>query len=95
MVNLVFHHKAKVHNHYLLEQKIWEIDDKKRYPNGFKYSLVCINLKTKEKILFDNHSPKGHHFHINEDEFDYDFKDENKLMTDFIQLVYEKFGVRI
>ncbi len=88
-------HKSKLQNRYILELKIWTIENDKNYPETYKYRLICIDKKTGNKILFDNHSPKGHHFHINNNEFQYKFINEDKLIRDFEKLIFEHFGVKL
>ena len=92
---LKYWHKAKLQNRYILELKIWIIKDDKNYPDNYKYSLICLDEKKNSKILFDNHSPKGHHFHIDKQEFKYEFINEEKLVNDFEKLIFEHFGVKL
>ncbi len=80
---------------YILELKIWTIENDKNYSESYKYRLICMDKKTGNKILFDNHSPKGHHFHINDEEFQYKFINEDKLIRDFEKLIFEHFGVKL
>ncbi len=90
-----FSYKAKLHKRYVVELNIFQFSDKKKYPDNIKYRLICIDIKTGKKVLFDNHIPKGHHFHINETEFKYDFVNEDQLIEDFQKLIYDHFGVRL
>lgn len=53
------------------------------------------SLISDDKILFDNHSPKGHHFHINDEEFQYKFTNEDDLIKDFEKLIFEHYGVKL
>ena len=92
---LIYKHKAKIQKKYILELSIWKIPDKERYPDGIKYSLICLDINTENKILFDNHYPKGPHIHINEEEIKYDYVDENKLVDDFSKIIFEHFGVKL
>lgn len=68
----------------IAELKIWVVPISQDYPDGLKYSMFLI-LKETGKVLvgFDNHKPKGHHFHYQGRESTYKFKDENKLLEDF------------
>ncbi len=43
----------------------------------------------------DNHHPKGHHIHIDDKEWPYQYVDEIQLMRDFKALVFEYMGVKI
>ena len=93
---IIFFHKAIINKRYMLELKIRQFMGKnEKYPDALKYNLIFLDLKTDKKILFDNHPPKGHHYHIGEKEFDYEFKDEEKLISDFKTLVLNRFGVII
>jgi len=92
---LLYWHKARLHGHYILEMSIHEVEKSKRYPNGSKYGLIFKDLKTDRYILMDNHHPKGPHIHINDRELAYEFVDEDKLITDFKELVLVNMGVKI
>lgn len=80
---------------YVLEQKIYRVDDLKTFPDGVKYSLVFYDQKTRNKVLMDNHHPKGHHVHVGEKEFEYTFVNERTLIKDFMQYVYQYMGVKL
>lgn len=43
----------------------------------------------------DNHHPKGPHFHLDNDEFDYDYKSDDKLIEDFKKLVLQHIGEKL
>jgi len=90
-----YYHKAKLQNRFVLELNIHYISDSKQYPDNIKYRLICYDTKNRRKILFDNHAPKGHHLHIDENEFPYVFVDENQLIDDFQKHVLDHFGVRL
>ncbi len=77
-----------------MELKIHTVDDK-RYVDGVKYSLLMIDIKNDKKVLMDNHHPKGHHFHLDEDEFDYQYKNDDTLIEDFKKLVLQHFGEKL
>jgi hypothetical protein len=79
---------------FVLEAKIWVIADS-RYPDGVKYSLVFIDTKTGRKVLLDNHQPKGHHLHLDDNEFTYNYVNDKLLIGDFKSLVFQHFGVSI
>ena len=92
---LKFYNKEVLDTNHVLEIKIWEIPVSADYPEGFKYSFILIEPKTGKKILMDNHKPKKHHFHINEKEFDYNFRGINKLFNDFKKLVFKHLEVKL
>ncbi len=54
-----------------------------------------IDIKTKKKVLMDNHTPKGHHYHINDEEFDYKYIGIEQLVEDFYSLVKVHLGVSL
>lgn len=43
----------------------------------------------------DNHHPKGHHIHIDNDEVSYSFESEEKLVADFKELASKHLGVKL
>ena len=70
-------------------------DDKKRYPDGVKYSLLCLNIETGKKLLMDNHFPKGPHIHFGKVEKKYNFENIDRLFNDFKTLVSTFMEVEI
>lgn len=80
---------------YVIELEILEVEDAAKYPDGIKYALICKDLKSGEHVLMDNHHPKGPHLHINEDEFEYTYSSDEKLIEDFRKLVEENLGVKL
>tara|TARA_Y100000590_G_scaffold112202_1_gene127980 strand:- start:1689 stop:1985 length:297 start_codon:yes stop_codon:yes gene_type:complete len=80
--SLVLHDKVLLKGNVIVETKIWEISDKKRYPDGLKYSLFAI-FQGEVLVGYDNHHPKGHHRHIDGQEFKYKFSTLEKLKNDF------------
>ena len=79
---------------YVLEAKIWTVDDD-RYKDGVKYSLIFVELRSGRKVLLDNHHPKGHHVHLDDQEFGYPYCGDKQLIADFKNYVYQHFGVNI
>jgi hypothetical protein len=92
---LRFHKKYEAFNRYIIELSFYELDKSKFYPDGVKYGFICFDSETGNKILMDNHSPKGHHIHINKDEYDYMYVSIDRLFVDFRTLVFENLGVKI
>ncbi|MBI4650996.1 hypothetical protein HY745_06890 [Candidatus Desantisbacteria bacterium] len=92
---IVYWHKAKLQNRYVLELKIWNVGKSDNYPDGHKFSLICFDIKTKKKILIDNHKPKRSHIHIDDKEIPYDYVDEDKLIEDFKKIILEHLGVKL
>ncbi len=94
--SLKFWHKAMIKGRYVVELSIHDLSkNKSDYPDGIKYGLICVDLKTKKRVLFDNHHPKGPHMHIDDQEIDYQFIDEETLIDDFKQIVLEHLGVKL
>lgn len=92
---LHFHEKSYVRGRrFLQELKIWYVDDS-RYKDGVKYSLIFLELKTGRRVLLDNHHPKGHHIHLDDKEFAYEYRSDKQLVADFKTNVYQHFGVTI
>ena len=54
-----------------------------------------MDTRSQKKVLFDNHHPKGHHYHINDNEFIYNFFDEDNLIDDFKLVIFNQFGVKL
>lgn len=92
---LVYWHKARLQERYVLEMKIHRVGKSARYPEGIKYGLVFTDLRTGNKVLMDNHHPKGHHIHLNDKEISYRYLDENKLVEDFKNLVLTHMEVKL
>lgn len=80
---------------FVMEMRLYSIDGDPRFPDGAKYSLIFLSKKTGEKVLFDNQHPKGHHYHLDEEEFTYDFSDVGTLIEDFKKTIYQHFGVKL
>jgi hypothetical protein len=91
---LIYFLKEEVRSRYIMELKIHSVEDK-RYVDGVKYSLLMIDPRSKKKVLMDNHHPKGPHFHLNDDEFDYQYKNDETLIEDFKKLVLQHFGEKL
>lgn len=68
---LILYSKETLRKRYVLELKVYRVDDLKRFPDSIKYSLIDFDLQTEDKVLMDNHHPKGHHLHPGDKEFPY------------------------
>lgn len=93
--HLRFHHKAYIQQKFIVELSFYDIEKSKEYPLGVKYALICKDIRAGFYVLLDNHHPKGPHLHINDNEFPYEYKSEEKLVSDFEQIVFEKMGVKL
>ncbi len=93
--HLRYYLKQKIQNRYILELSIHELAKSAQYPDGIKYGLICIDIKTGKKILMDNHHPKGPHIHIDDTEMEYKYTNDDKLIEDFNMLVFTHLGVKL
>ena len=91
---LLYYLKQEIKGKYVMELSIYSVNDK-RYKDGVKYSLVFIEPKSGRKVLMDNHHPKGPHFHLDDDEFGYTYVNDDRLLKDFTNLVFQHFGEKI
>ncbi|MFC2074796.1 hypothetical protein ACFLRA_00810 [Bdellovibrionota bacterium] len=92
---MIYWQKAKIRRRYILELTIHKVKKSKQYPDGIKYGLICLDIKTDRQILMDNHHPKGPHIHFNDKEIPYEFSNDDKLIEDFKKLVLEHMGVKL
>lgn len=73
---------------YIQEINIWGMTPSQRYPDGIRYRLVLANPDTGQvALLYDNHWPKGHHFHLGKTETPYHFASVEQLLEDFLRHV--------
>ncbi len=92
---LIYRQKAEIQGRFITEIIIYDVGVSRSYPDGIKYSLICVDKKTMKKILIDNHDPKGHHVHIDDNEMSYSFDTTDKLIDDFKKLVLDNLGVKL
>lgn len=53
IAELLFWHKARLQERYILEMAIHRVKRSTRYPEGLKYGLILIDLETDAKdIIF-------------------------------------------
>lgn len=93
--SLIVWHKARIKERYIVELKIHQVPESARYPDGIKYGLICKDLKTGRRVLLDNHHPKGHHIHIDDEEIPYEFRNLDVLVDDFNNLVFQHLEVKL
>jgi len=73
------------------ELKVWQVAENNNFPEGIKYSLFLVNLKSGDVVIgYDNHKPKGHHVHIGDTEQSYLFRGVDQLIDDFWLAVEER-----
>ena len=72
---------------------IWRVPATPRSPNGVRYRLAFVRQDEENPaVLYDNHSPKGHHRHIEGVEEAYHFTDVDQLLADFMTHVRQITG---
>ncbi len=92
---LVRHEKFILRKRFTIEVIVHEVINSNKYPEGLKWSLICIDRISGKKVLMDNHHPKQAHYHIDEIEMPYNFIDLDLLIFDFRKLVTEHMGVQL
>ena len=71
---------------YLQEVRVSAFEPSSDLPEGIRYSLCLVDLKSGEVVLlYDVHRGKSHHRHLRGDETSYNFVDEDTLLDDFIR----------
>jgi len=78
-----------------MEMTIHDVGRSHRYPDGIKYGLLLLDLKTGSRVLMDNHHPKGPHLHLDNKELPYEYSSDDKLIEDFKAFVLDHMGVAI
>lgn len=92
---LVRREKYVVERRFIIEITVHEVPRDDRYPDGLKWSLLCFDRIHVNRILMDNHHPKGPHIHIGDKERPYEFQDLETLCWDFRRLIYELMGAMV
>jgi hypothetical protein len=92
---LRYYAKNRIRDRYVVELSIFEVGVSRQYPDGIKYGLICKDLQTSDYVLLDNHHPKGHHAHVNDREFGYQYVSDEQLIEDFQFLVLKWLGVKL
>jgi hypothetical protein len=69
----------------ILELVIWGVPRTPTNPSGVKYRLAFVRRgEARPVVLYDNHSPKSHHRHVEGAEERYTFVGVDQLLVDFI-----------
>ena len=77
----------------ILEVVIWRVPTTSRSPSGVRYRLAFVPRGEEHPaVLYDNHSPKGHHRHVAGVEQPYGFVDVERLLADFTADVQRTMG---
>lgn len=68
----------------IVELVIWRVPATLPDTSGVRYRLAFVRRdETVPAVLYDNHSPKGHHRHVDGVEDPYPFADLDRLILDF------------
>lgn len=92
---LIRHEKFIVRRRYIVEISVHQVQKSEKYKDGLKWGLICVDQVTGQRVLMDNHHPKGPHIHIDDAELPYDFRGLDQLVVDFRRLITEHMGVKI
>jgi len=76
----------------ILEVVVWRVPKTSRSPSGVRYRLAFVRHGDQPAVLYDNHSPKGHHRHVAGVEEPYNFVDVEQLLSDFTADVRRAMG---
>lgn len=69
----------------ILELVIWRVPTTPRNPGGVRYRLAFVRRgEETPAILYDNHSPKGHHRHVEGVEEPYAYVNADQLIAAFM-----------
>lgn len=92
MVKAKLIHKSKqvLNSGLIREMVIWRVPVCHNYPEGIKFRFVIADqVWRKVLILFDNHAPKGPHWHDSVgNEYRYEFLSMELLIDDFRSLEF-------
>jgi hypothetical protein len=79
-----------------IELALREIPKDPQCPHGFRYRFVWVQVLEngvhRRRVLFDNHSGKSDHYHLDKSEYPYDFKDLDQLYEDFAAAIRKLGG---
>ncbi len=83
----IFHEKRMLLNKTtgeaaVAELKVWSVPASKDFPDGRKFSLFLV-ARGQAIVGMDNHTPKGPHIHLGEQELPYLYRGEQALLLDF------------
>jgi hypothetical protein len=81
----VFHDKSVFPDGTIVEMVLWELPAATAdHPQRLKYRLH-YGLPGKTLVRYDNEKGKGHHKHLGATEQQYNFKDVDSLVSDFLK----------
>lgn len=83
---LIFREKLTDGDSNLTEAVLWRVPITPSYPEGIRYRLAWVRCgQTRPAVPYDNHSPKGHHRHVEDHEEAYALVDAGRLRDDFLR----------
>jgi hypothetical protein len=69
------------------------LTDKSEFPQGYKFKWIAFNRDNpSERVLFDNHTGKGPHYHVNGKQVFFAWKSRQHTQQMFYQKITQKFG---
>lgn len=87
LTKVILLHKSKdvLNSGLVKEVVIWQVPKSTHYPQGIRYRLVIADpVWKKVLLLFDNHAPKGPHWHDKKgQEHIYKFISVERLIEEF------------
>jgi hypothetical protein len=89
---LVYHKKEVYEDESILEIKIWQVPESKKFPFGYKYSFVYIQNGVRA-IGYDNAEGKGEHRHFYDRVAPYSFTGLDQLLAEFLADVQNVSGL--
>lgn len=76
-----------------IRMDLFSIEGSSSSANGFRFSWIAFDLEEPDrKVLFDNHLPKGPHFHNRGQETSFEWKGVPDALRLFVDLVQLEFG---
>ncbi|MFI5351169.1 MAG: DUF6516 family protein [Elusimicrobiota bacterium] len=84
---LLFHKKREYQNGEIVEWKAWEVPRSAARPEGFKYSMVYIDVGGRRILGYDNAEGKGDHRHVGDEETPFAFEGLDLLLVKFLDEV--------
>jgi len=84
---LVVHEKMVYADGSIVEIKAWEVPKTQTRPEGYKYSMVYIDLHGQRALGYDNSKQQGHHKHVYEKQLPVEFRSIDELLHVFLEEV--------
>ena len=91
----MFRLKRNLADGSIVEMRAWLVPKSPRTPEGFKYSLVYIDVDGRRALGYDNAEGKGHHRHEGEIETSIDFRSIEAHVESFLGEIRARWGVEL